>query len=85
VEPSSWTQAGAVSGNLLVVHSACLILPGSKSTDNDHQGFQGTWEPPTSPSTFRTRSPEPQISWPPVGRPPPRGANDGRNDGIGSW
>jgi hypothetical protein len=35
-------QAGAVSGNLLLVHSACLILPGSKSTDNDHQGFQGT-------------------------------------------
>ncbi|MGZ5994597.1 MAG: hypothetical protein ACXWN0_02705 [Isosphaeraceae bacterium] len=33
---------GAVSGNLLLVHSACLILPGSKSTDNDHQGFQGT-------------------------------------------
>ena len=26
----------------LLVHSACLILPGSKSTDNDHQGFQGT-------------------------------------------
>ena len=22
-----------------MVHSACLILPGSKSTDNDHQGF----------------------------------------------
>ena len=42
VEPSSWTQAGAVSGNLLLVRSACLILPGSKSTDNDHQGFQGT-------------------------------------------
>jgi len=41
-EPSSWTQAGAVSGNLLLVHSACLILPGSKSTDNGHQGFQGT-------------------------------------------
>jgi hypothetical protein len=41
-EPSSWTQAGAVSGNLLLVHLACLILPGSKSTDNDHQGFQGT-------------------------------------------
>src|SRR5208282_2001239 len=40
-EPSSWTQAGAVSGNLLLVHSACLILPGSKSTDNDHQGFPG--------------------------------------------
>jgi hypothetical protein len=24
------------------------------------------------------------ISWPPVGRPRPRGANTGRNDGIGS-
>ena len=24
------------------------------------------------------------ISWPPVGRPRPRGANSGRNDGIGS-
>ena len=42
VEPSLWTQTGAVSGNLLLVRSACLILPGSKSTDNDHQGFQGT-------------------------------------------
>ena len=30
------------------------------------------------------RRPEPQISWPPVGRPPPRGANAGRDDGIGS-
>jgi len=30
------------------------------------------------------RRPEPQISWTPVGRPPPRGANTGRNDGIGS-
>ncbi len=26
----------------LTVHSACLILPGSKSTDNDQEGFQGT-------------------------------------------
>ncbi len=24
------------------------------------------------------------ISWPPVGRPRPKGANTGRNDGIGS-
>ena len=39
---SSWTQAGAVSGNSHLVPSACLILPGSKSTDNDHQVFQGT-------------------------------------------
>ena len=29
-----------------------LILPGSKNTDNDHQGFPGTWEPRSSPPTF---------------------------------
>src|SRR5208282_301900 len=31
LEPSSWTQAGAVSGNSLLVHSACLILPGRRA------------------------------------------------------
>ena len=25
---------------------SCLILPGSKNTGYDHQGFQGTWETP---------------------------------------
>jgi hypothetical protein len=35
------TGGGRVT-QLTLVHSACLILPGSKSTDNDHQGFQGT-------------------------------------------
>ena len=65
-----------------MVHSACLILPGSKSTDNDHQGFQGTGETPTSPSKFRLRRLDHDLR-PPVSCPRPRGANTGRNDGIG--
>ena len=31
-------------------HRTRLVLPGSKSTDNDHQGSPGTWEIPTFPS-----------------------------------
>ena len=64
-------------------HRACLVLPGSKSTGNDHQGSPGTWEAPTSPSQIRIGRPEPTTPRPPVGRPRPRGANHGRNDGIG--
>src|SRR5271157_3388487 len=29
-EPSSWSVAGAAPGNLLMVHSACLVTPGSE-------------------------------------------------------
>ena len=29
-EPSSWSVAGAAPGNSLIVHSACLVTPGSE-------------------------------------------------------
>jgi hypothetical protein len=46
-----------------------LILPGSKDTDKDHQGFPGTWETRWSPPTFSgsgpaiptPRSPRPSV------------------------
>jgi hypothetical protein len=38
-----------------------LILPGSKNTGNDHQGFPGTWETRWSPPTFPARDPEYQL------------------------
>ena len=64
-------------------HRTRLVLPGSESTDDDHQGSPGTWEAPTSPSKYPDRETGHQTPRPPVGRPRPRGANHGRNDGIG--
>ena len=76
-------SGGAVSGNSLLVHSACLILPGSKSTDNDHQGFQGTGEPP-----MLLVNPDGETgtdnSLAPGGTPTTEGERPGRHDGIGS-
>src|SRR5208337_4296503 len=39
VEPSSWSVAGAAPGNLLMVHSACLVTPGSEEYGERSQGF----------------------------------------------
>ena len=52
-EPSSLSDAGAAPGNSLLVHSACLVTPGSKNMANDHEGFPGTWEALPSPSKGR--------------------------------
>jgi hypothetical protein len=41
-----------------------LVLPGSKSTGNGHQGSPGTWEAPTSPSQFRIGRPDTKLPGP---------------------
>ena len=61
----------------------CLVPPGSKSTDNDHQGSPGTWETPTSPSSIPDRETGTTNSRAPGGDAHDRGErNTGDTSGI---
>ena len=75
VEPSSLSDAGAAPGNSLLVHSACLVTPGSKNMANDHEGSPGTWEALPSPPTCPARDPEHQLPGAPGCASRPLGAN----------
>ena len=44
-----------------MVHSACLVTPGSENRANDHEGSPGTWETLPSPLTSRPEIPAYQL------------------------
>src|SRR5271165_1736190 len=61
-----------------MVHSACLVSPGSKNMANDHWGSPGTWETLPFPSSLPAGAPAYQLQADPQLRPELVGTNEGR-------
>ena len=72
------SDAGAAPGNLLLVHSACLVTPGSENRANDHKGSPGNLgDPVVSIEQGRREHRQTNSRMIHGPRPGPRGTNNG--------